>query len=186
METPSALSTQFVSVTEGFNRAITQKIKSLRMIEGDTTCNDCGTHVPTARERVFIDPHTYCLDCFDATCERCEASIVDDDQRVQKFGTYFCKECAERLCIDCGQYIDDLDNRHVVHGTIRCEECTWCYFGGLCCGCGADISDSIEMAVVNDTHQFCADCKKDLPPDATVEEYPFNKSDSSEGSDSPF
>lgn len=140
-------------------------------------CHDCGVEGLANDERVFIDPHTYCLDCFDATCDRCNMSIVDSDNRVQKFGEYLCKECAERLCIDCGKYIDNLENRYIVTGSVRCEECMWCFSGDLCCGCGSDVSDSIEMVVVDESHQFCADCKSDVSDEASVQEYPFDKND---------
>lgn len=157
------------------------------MNESVKTCDDCGTRVPSEDQRVFIDPNTFCLDCFDATCSRCSASVVNGDDRVQKFGEYFCTECAERLCYDCGKYIDDLNNRNVVRGFVRCQECTWCIFDNLCCGCGTDISDSIEMVIVDGSHQFCAECKDELPADANIEEYPFREEAESESNnEAPF
>lgn len=153
-------------------------------------CDDCGTEQLSDDERVFVDPHIYCVDCFDATCNRCDMSVVDAENRVQRFGEYFCQECAERLCADCGTYIDDLDDRRVVTGSVRCKECAWCFFGELCCGCGTDVSDSTEMVIANGSHQFCADCQSELPEGIPIQEYPFEQnpmeSTTDSNKDAPF
>lgn len=159
-------------------------------MSGTAICGECGAGQLNDDERVFIDPDTYCLDCFDATCARCDMSIVDGDDRVQQFDTYFCTECAERLCYDCQTYIANLESRNVVAGVVRCQECTWCFFGGLCCGCGTTVSDSTEMVVVNGSHQFCAECKQDLSDETIGRDHSDERgrkdTSSASGGDAPF
>jgi hypothetical protein len=45
-------------------------------------CDDCGAEELGNDERVFINPNTYCLDCFDATCDCYDVSIVESGNRV--------------------------------------------------------------------------------------------------------
>ncbi|MFC4540803.1 hypothetical protein ACFO5R_02530 [Halosolutus amylolyticus] len=159
------------------------------MSEATTTCDQCGIEIPTEEEQITIYPETYCFDCFDGDCARCGVDISDADDRVQKFDDYFCTECAERLCYNCGKHIEDLDNRNVIRGLVRCNQCKWHMLGNLCCGCGTDISNSTQKVAAGGTHRYCADCKKDLPDDVEIEEYPFDfesPNDNNEEQDAPF